>query len=83
MKYSEAMLKGFEIVGGRQCREVYVQTNDAGKPVAYCVNGAAMAVGYSGSTYLFYETWGCLPHVLNDQGMPWEHLYGMAVAAGL
>jgi hypothetical protein len=90
MKYSEAMLKGFEMVGGKQCKdEFYLGSKET--PTAICALGAINlgADGNAASTYphdfvrRFTEVWGEDPQFLNDGGMPWEHIYGMAVAAGL
>jgi hypothetical protein len=89
MKFSEAMLKGFEQVNGRQCKYDFALPV-MGKPEAFCVLGAVSAgrgaLGYSfwyADTDKFVRAWGVRPNALNDQGMPWEHIYGMAVAAGL
>lgn len=97
MKYSEAILKGFQRVGGRQYTHVYFYGADPANPIAACVLGA-LHLGLSGSARpmsqaaynerdrfreAFAEAWGEVPDVLNDLGMPWEDLYGMSVAAGL
>lgn len=88
MKFSEAMLKGFEKVDGRQCRGAFFSSCD-GK-ISYCVLGAVTAGHNSKNFHMwpedagrFSDAWGFAPSALNDQGMPWEHIYGMAVAAGL
>ncbi len=31
----------------------------------------------------FFDAWGHFPEDLNGDGLPWEHVDGMAVAAGL
>lgn len=85
MKFSEAMLRGFETVDGRQCKGNYVRERN-GKAYAYCVMGAVYAVDFTPRMKdkdRFYEVWGYTAMSLNDKGMPWEHIYGMAVAAGL
>lgn len=91
MKYSDAMLKGFKKVNGRNCRHVLAEGGDR-EPTALCVNGAAN-YGRNGSPYSFtglsrahtqfMKAWGFMPHVLNNNGLPWEEIYGMARAAGL
>lgn len=85
MKYSEAMLKGFEQVNGRQCKEAMHEINCHGMVVAHCALGAIEAGGREdgGFVAVFYDAWGVAPHHINDEGMPWEHIYGMSVAAGL
>lgn len=97
MKYSEAILDGFKAVGGRQCRKHYYPPGerDPTKPTAVCILGA-LNLGSCGSAYrnyhngpgnvfaeAFERAWGFPPQELNDDGMAWEDLYGMAVAAGL
>ena len=88
MKFSNAMLKGFAEVNGKQCKGSYSR-GPFGNRTAYCAMGAAYA-GSGGKTPFpesslakFFEQWGTTPISLNDDGMPWEHIYGMAVAAGL
>lgn len=83
MKFSEAMLKGYMTNGGRQCRGEYSRV-DASE-VSYCPIGAAIAGGYTGLASLeFFDAWGVTPITANDsEELPWEHIYGMAVAAGL
>lgn len=91
MKFSEAMLKGYEMVGGRQCKNVFHRGNPF-DPDSVCVLGAVSLgdhgnalgghIGWSFSA-AFKCKWGVYPANLNDEGMPWEHIYGMAVAAGL
>lgn len=102
MKYSEAMLKGFKKVGGRQCKNE-LSRNERGRvlvdgfaPHSVCVNGAVLLAvegragwGVEGERVItdggngFYSAWEVDPVDLNNEGMPWEHIYGMAVAAGL
>ena len=99
MKFSEAMLKGYQMAGGRQFHGgTYAPADDNwNKPSRVCVLGAATlalsgcAGGTGASTFTtlgpevreFCAAWGIRPEDLNDEGMPWEHIYGMAVAAGL
>lgn len=92
MKFSEAMLKGYEMVGGKQYRGDYYPTGDCcSAPTQVCVLGAVNlgdhgdALGAAGWEFSnrFYNAWGVRATSLNDMGMPWEHIYGMAVAAGL
>jgi hypothetical protein len=88
MKFSEAILKGYEKVNGRQCRGNYARLDRDGNPVAHCVIGA-MYSGDPGDAHMhergrFEEAWGFSAMGLNDEErMPWEHIYGMARAAGL
>lgn len=93
MKSSEAMLKGFMAVNGRQTKGSMARTRH-GKPVAtfdpkayrFCVLGATMKGGGrpSGLTVPFLAVYGVSPVFLNDEEkLPWEWIYGMAVAAGL
>jgi hypothetical protein len=90
MKYSEAMLKGFEKVEGRQCKDALYEGDSPRRPVSVCVNGA-VALGMSGSAWnvptrwsrKFEEAWGERPLMLNNAGLDWTELYGMARAAGL
>jgi hypothetical protein len=98
MKFSEAMLKGFQAVNGRVCRDCGYRQGAVDAPVSVCAIGAAMfgANGYAAVrdvyelamqddfTAAFYAEWGVDIRELNDElGLPAEHLYGMAVAAGL
>lgn len=94
MTYSEAMLDGFTKVGGKQHKRTYYGGADPSNPASVCVMGA-INLSLTGAAYTsdyemrdrFYDrferAWGIPPTELNDEGMPWEHLYGMAVAAGL
>lgn len=83
MKFSEAMLKGFAEVDGRQCTGAYSRRDAKGR-LARCAIGAACAGGWSASTGGFIAAWGVSVYEANDEeGLPWEHIYGMAVAAGL
>jgi hypothetical protein len=89
--FSAAMLRGFERVEGNQVRGHYV---DGGwnNPTGCCVM-AAVSLGSGGDVRdrdyrwefanAFRKAWGVFPADLNDNGMPWEHIYGMTVAAGL
>jgi len=43
MKTSEALIKGFEKVGGKQCRNTAVQLRPNGKHDSYCMMGAINA----------------------------------------
>jgi hypothetical protein len=102
MKFSEAVLKGFEKVNGRQCRDTLARDKNGTphypwdddpqtKPYSVCVNGAinlaetgdAMKFGRLADGVRFHRVWGVSPIELNNAGMSWEHIYGMAVAAGL
>jgi hypothetical protein len=94
MKYSEAMLKGFEMVDGKQLKKGFVAyRTDTNTPVAACAAGAVQLgltgkrtrtfSDASGFRFDFNRKWGVDPSVLNDEGMPWEHIYGMTRAAGL
>lgn len=58
---------------------------------AACVNGAAL-IGARVEAWSapherwmaeFEKKWGIQPQQLNNEGLPWEHIYGMARAAGL
>jgi hypothetical protein len=95
-KFSDAMLKGFAATNGKQCKdELFL--GDPRKPSRVCVNGAVCFgltgtanfwVGSAGDELIrwsrsFAVAYGAAPHELNNEGMPWEHLYGMARAAGL
>ena len=107
MKFSEAVLKGFEQINGRQCVGTLAMNKKGGLPgigkLPYrcCVMGAA-AIGATGNPYgeeqdwrlEFKGAWGIDPAELNNnrdqlyygkktEPFPWEHIYGMAVAAGL
>lgn len=94
MKFSEAMLKGFRKVNGHQFFGGYYADRPGGFPRSVCVLGAANLGAYGdpwsypfhtgcGAVDRFANAWGLKPQDLNDEGMPWEHIYGMAVAAGL
>ena len=92
MKFSEAMLKGYEKVGGKQWHRGYCPIKDSMRaPTRVCVLGAINLAEYgnvSGSSgwnfaKAFYRQWGVLPEELNDEGLHWTEIYGMAVAAGL
>ena len=57
-----------------------------------CLTGSAKNLGnssdFEADTMAFYKAWGVFPDDLNDggcamPGLPWEHIYGMARAAGL
>lgn len=66
-------------------------------PHSVCVQGAALlaTVGRAdwdygpadnlvdGASDRFETVWGIHPVDLNNGGMPWEHIYGMAKAVGL
>lgn len=93
MKFSEAMLKGFEQVGGRQCRYVY-REGSVTEPRTVCALGAYFLGAYGAAecasldeqddiTGQFKKAWGIFIQEANDMGLPWEHIYGMAVVAGL
>lgn len=88
MKFSEAMLKGFEKVGGRQCRG-YMEVRHRGRVTAHCAVGAAVRGGMTqceaeSSNGAMRRAWGPSAIFLNDvERMPWEHIYGMARAVGL
>jgi hypothetical protein len=89
VKFSEAMLKGFEMVGGRQTKGQFC-IGKPSSPRAVCVHGAAsLAVtGWADDWHYlpferFCQVWGMTPLDANDIGLPWEHIYGMAVAAGV
>lgn len=93
MKLSEAILKGYMTNGGRQC--VGRLVDDKG---ALCVMGARN-VGITGNpcdfgfpfmddVIAFAREWGTPIVTLNNneadgEPFPREHIYGMAVAAGL
>jgi hypothetical protein len=97
MKASEAMLMGFARTDGRQCGTTYYSGGSMSAPRTVCVLGAinlarcGCAVPAGLHSYdqqdrfsqTFEKAWGIPPQDLNDAGMPWEHLYGMAVAADL
>lgn len=94
MKFSEAMLKGFEKVDGRQCVGK-MRTRDADGCInAFCAVGAALDTEKGQEDLLAQEAflmahaamkyaWGFGPMELNDShNLPWEHIYGMARAVG-
>ena len=89
MKYSEAMLKGFKKVGGRQCRGDFEKLDRTGRVRSCCAIGAVrLGSGYMaciGGNFAdaFRKAWRVDPADLNDEGMNWPDIYGMAVAAGL
>lgn len=89
MKFSEAMLKGFEKVNGRQAFNGQLLAKDG----SVCINGAAN-LAYTGDATTwaeetlracgaFADVWGEAPDLLNNNGLDWTEIYGMAVAAGL
>ena len=88
MKFSEAMLRGYAKVGGKQCfgKEKRVV---GGRILAYCPVGAAIRGGMSredatANNFAMRHVWGDTVVMLNDHAtLPWEHIYGMAVAADL
>lgn len=98
-KFSDLMLCGFQKVGGRQHFGAYCPlTDNPAHPSAVCVRGAANLCDFGQAdpgastdhyerdrarVWAFYCAWDVNPHELNDEGMEWEHIYGMAVAAGL
>src|SRR5665213_4039598 len=93
MKVSEAILKGYKTNGGRQ---IVNSRHDDGR---MCVSGAfEMAMDgspwvwghdaeWSEFAHAFRAEYGVDPVELNNNDgrtpVPWEHIYGMAVAAGL
>jgi hypothetical protein len=96
-KFSSAILCGFKLVDGRQHIGGY--SNHAhGDSLAVCVLGAGnlCLTGVPRGSLesmdfeeAFKKAWGFNPAALNDgrledsEPMPWEHIYGMARAAGL
>lgn len=85
MKFSTAMLRGFEKVEGHQLNNGRIY-DDIDAPKAACAIGAARLGGYpdTSSPLGFLDVWNVGVHELNDdEKLPWEHIYGMAVAAGL
>jgi hypothetical protein len=98
MKFSEAILKGYKTNGGRQCVDA-LEDGAGRMCVAGAYNmatqGAPKAIcdeEWSKSFQRFAAEWGIDPVVLNnnyqDRGdtnepFPWEHIYGMARAAGI
>jgi hypothetical protein len=97
-KFSSAILCGFKKVDGRQHFGDYCPSDeDPHDPTSVCVLGARNlcltgsaknAAGMVHHQRAFYEAWGLYPDDLNDgdgamPSMPWEHIYGMARAAGL
>jgi hypothetical protein len=90
MKFSEMMLAGYAKVEGRQTRgtawrDAYGHpTADTSRARSACVIGAInLGGGGCGFNSALDRAWGVSAVSLNDDGMPWEHIYGMAVAAGL
>lgn len=99
MKFSKAMLNGFEKVGGKHYRQreaepgygaYFPPGDDPMNPSSVCATGAAnLGFGraanddgdYEGDS--FEQFWGVCVSELSDEGMPWEHIYGMARAVGL
>ena len=96
-KFSSAILCGYKKVDGRQHIGGYSNHKD-GPELAVCVLGAGglCLIGRPGSCAAsfkfeeqFEQAWGFNPAALNDgrledaSPMPWEHIYGMARAAGL
>jgi hypothetical protein len=93
-KFSTAILCGFKKVDGRQYFKDYCDRrhDDPTRPRAVCVLGArnlcvngnaTNTTGMVPQSMAFFDAWGEYPDELNDDGMPWEHIYGMARAAGL
>ena len=95
MRFSAAMLKGFEMVGGRQHFGDYC-AGDPTRPVAVCAVGAAYLARHGNARkedYLpdslvynvdaFRRLWGMDVAEANDLRLPWEHVYAMARAAGI
>lgn len=95
-KISDAMLEGFRRVGGSQIKGRHFQGSPVA-PVAVCASGAVL-LGTFGcaepdTTDAHYELLPTFVHFqheygitisdLNDAGVPWEDIYGMAVAAGI
>jgi hypothetical protein len=98
MKFSEAILCGYEKVNGRQHIGGYSNCAEKPEELALCVLGAGSLclIGQARMTSdslafeeAFEKAWGFNPAALNDgrmegtEPMPWEHIYGMAVAADL
>jgi hypothetical protein len=98
MKFSEAMLRGYEKINGAQFfGGSYIPDGaDPLNPPRACVLGAVNLGKYgradvvygadpaiSDACERFEAVWGELPQELNDNLMPWEEIYGMSVAAGL
>lgn len=95
MKFSTAMLKGYKKVGGKQCAKNY-QRGDAvcahgaanlavfGKAdLTREPHGIDAFPTFSEEMRAFRNAWDIDVVDLNDEGMPWEHIYGMARAAGV
>lgn len=89
-KLSAAILCGYKLVDGKQHFGDYANKDGS----AVCVLGAVnlCLTGDPRKEYVgplaadqdrFRKAWGDWAEDLNDEGMPWEHIYGMAVAAGL
>ena len=92
LKLSSAILCGFKKVDGKQYFGDFC-AGEPHKPSAVCVVGA-VNLCLTGNARnqsempleefdKFEEAWGERAYKLNDEGMPWEHIYGMAKAAGL
>lgn len=96
MKYSEAILRGYKKNGGRQCA-YELHRKDGAMCVQGAANLGGWgdkdpnAYRWFGDDQnargRFCEAWGLdIINLNNGDGreiIPWEHLYGMAVAAGL
>lgn len=95
MKLSKAMLKGFEMAGGNQCKYEYCE-GDPTAPQAVCAIGAAAlaicgnaeaewkdAFPFHKQVKIFYAVIGIpIPH-LNDKDMSIPDIAGIAASIGL
>lgn len=94
MKASEAILKGYAMNDGRQC--IYTRHDSSGRMCVagafeMAVDGKPWAWGHEGQwsefATAFHKQYGISPVDLNNndghEPFPWEHIYGMARAAGL
>lgn len=95
MKLSKAILKGFEMAGGNQCKRNYCE-GDPTAPQAVCAIGAA-ALAICGDAdaeckdvfpshkqlKIFYSVIGISIPDLNDKGMSIPDIAGIAKSIGL
>jgi hypothetical protein len=92
VRLSEAILEGFKKVNGKQCKGVYYR-GSFDVPRAVCASGA-VNLATLGHAYTsgrqsrrirsqinaFHRAYGTNLVVLNDSGVDWRDIYGMAKA---
>lgn len=95
MKFSEAMIKGYSHprIQGRQCRRAYGRTKHR-SPLDYTEMGAAASCCAAGAVLVgggnlkafeleFEAAVGVCATSLNDAGIDWRDIAGIAMAEGL